>query len=508
MNVVVILCDTLRYDHCGPYHQGRPLNACGSLEQPDWVVPTPNLDRLAERGTVYENAYCGSSPCMPARRDIYTGRYEFLERGWGPLEHDDQDLPRQISGPRACFSLSHNMRKGYHVSQLISDHFHLWEQGSGNYHMGFSGFEFVRGIEADNWITAPSTLEEVPEASRDGIDERYFRQKDRITGRFPQETFDLGTTWLQENHAHKDWFLHIDCFPPHEPWDPPREFIERFDPTPLEEGAFCRAPYAKWDEFFTAKELRHYQARYAATVAWTDHCLGKFLDKMDALDLWKDTLVILTSDHGTFNGDHGRTGKLQTHQFDAIGHIPFIMCHPELGHGERRSQLVQLVDIYPTTLQAIGRPLPDMPAGKPLHGVDLLPTLADPNAPTRTHAIMGQFGKSFSMTDGTWVLHQSPGPENQPLHWYGHQVPRYLHMQVSAFKEAGYYPVIEHPSWPTPTWLSNRTEDPNELTNLADAHPEKLAAMQQTLAQKLVDLKAPPFQFERLGLTPLQPEEA
>ena len=98
MNTIVILCDTLRRDHCGAYHHGRPLNECWSAEQPDWVVPTPNMDRLAARGTTFDQAWCGSTPCMPARRDIYTGRHEFLERGWGPLEEDELDLPRQVSG--------------------------------------------------------------------------------------------------------------------------------------------------------------------------------------------------------------------------------------------------------------------------------------------------------------------------------------------------------------------------------------------------------------------------
>ncbi len=81
MNSIVIVCDTLRRDHCGPYHHGRPLDrVTGDAQQP-WVVPTPNMDRLAEKGIVFDHAYCGSTPCMPARRDIYTGRYEFLERG-------------------------------------------------------------------------------------------------------------------------------------------------------------------------------------------------------------------------------------------------------------------------------------------------------------------------------------------------------------------------------------------------------------------------------------------
>lgn len=98
MNVITIVCDTLRRDHCGPYHGGRPLSVVTGDGQPDWVVPTPNMDRLARRGTVFENAWSGSFPCMPARRDLYTGRFEFPFRGWGPLEDDDLDLLARCPG--------------------------------------------------------------------------------------------------------------------------------------------------------------------------------------------------------------------------------------------------------------------------------------------------------------------------------------------------------------------------------------------------------------------------
>ena len=70
-------CDTLRRDHVGAYSGGHPLDQCWSAEAPAWSVPTPNMDRMIERGTVFDNAYIGSTPCMPARRDIYTGRQNF-----------------------------------------------------------------------------------------------------------------------------------------------------------------------------------------------------------------------------------------------------------------------------------------------------------------------------------------------------------------------------------------------------------------------------------------------
>lgn len=496
MNVIVILCDTLRRDHCGPYSLGRPLNECWSAEAPEWAVPTPNLDRLAARGTTFDNCWCGSTPCMPARRDIYTGRFEFLERGWGPLEEDDRDLPRQVSGPPNQ-SIRKTLADGHSVSYLISDHFHLWEQGAGNYHMGYTGFDFVRGCEADAYRTDPVDFF-CPPRERYMKMERHWRNVHFIRQReedfFCAQVFQRAGDWLQRNAEYKDFYLHLDIFDPHEPWDPPAELLAQFDPRGYDvDGVFSAPPYAPWREHMSAEQLRNYQARYAAKVVFLDRWLGTFIDTMDRLKLWDDTIVIFTTDHGTYNGDHGRIGKLQTHEFDAVGHIPFVVAHPG-GVGDRRAQLVQLVDIYPTVLAATGQPIPDG-----IHGVNLLPVLADAAAPTRDYAIAGQFGMSVTMTDGTWVLHQSPVAENQPLNWYGYSLAKFLPYDLGPYAD-GSRPVRECASWPTPTWLSDKRSDPNELVNLAAQEPTKLRELQQALRQQLIDLQAPPEQLTRLGL--------
>lgn len=497
MNCIVILCDTLRRDHCGPYHRGRPLDQCWSGEQPDWVVPTPNMDRLAARGTVFENAWCGSTPCMPARRDIYTGRYEFLERGWGPLNEEDLDLPRQVSG-EPNLSLTRQLREGRPVSYLITDHFHLWEDGSGNYHMGYTGFEFIRGIEADNWLTDPVEFP-CPDGYGDKPLERHFRNvaltRKSEADWFPAQVFAKAADWLERNREHDNFYLHLDCFSPHEPWDPPEEYVKRFDPRGYDfEQGRPTGPYDKWANHMSEDELRHQQARYAAQVVLTDRWLGVLLDKMDELDLWKDTVVMFTTDHGTYNGDHGRVGKLQTHEHDAVGHIPFIVAHPQYGHGERREQLVQLVDIYPTVLSAVGRPCPPE-----RHGVDLLPVLRDASAKTREYALTGQYGKSVTITDGEWILHQSPKPDNSPLYWYGYCLNRFMNgYELGPFAD-GRRPAACR-SWPEGTWLSDKRTDPNELNNVADANPGKLRDMQEALRQTLQAIKAPEEQLERLGI--------
>ena len=496
MNVILILCDTLRRDHVGAYNLGRPLNECFSAEAPAWRVPTPNMDRLARRGMVFDNCYCGSTPCMPARRDIYTGRYEFLERGWGPLEDDDLDLPRQVSGP-ANQSVAWSVSNDYRVSCLVTDHFHMWEQGSGNYHMGYSAFDFIRGIEADNWRTDPVEFP-CPESDRLAKTERHWRNvhldRKGEDDWFCARTFRSAADWLERNCAHEDFYLHIDSFTPHEPFDAPEQYVRTFDPKGKSvEGIRAAAPYAPWRGQITEEQFINYRARYAARVVFLDKWLGHLFDTLDRLELWDRTLVILTTDHGTFNGDHGRTGKVQTHEFESVGHVPLVVAHPG-GAGQRRSQLVQLVDLYPTVLEAVHRPVPDE-----RHGMSLMPLLEDSNNPTRPYAVLGHFGMSVSITDGRWTLHQSPVAGNRPLYWYGHHLAKFLPYNLGPY-EAGRREVIDCESWPTPTWLSDRDEDPSELTNLADSRPDELSRMQRALTETLGRLGAPAEQIIRLGL--------
>ncbi|MGH2559883.1 MAG: sulfatase [Thermomicrobiales bacterium] len=506
MNVITILCDTLRRDHCGPYHGGRPLAEVTGDGQPDWVVPTPNIDRLAARGAVFDNAYCGSSPCMPARRDLYTGRHEFLWRGWGPLEDDDLDLPHQISGP-AIQALS---RPGARVSQLFTDHFHLWEQGSGNYHMGYSGFEFIRGIEADNYRTDPIEVDLPTERYRHQRLERHFvnielsrRGPDGEldeTRWFSAQTFGAAAEWLDRNHTRDNFYLHIDSFPPHEPWDPPERFVKQFDPRGYDVPEYIpAAPYQPIAvSGLTPDQVRHTQALYAASVVHVDECLGMVLDALDRHDLWQNTLVILTTDHGTYNGARGRLGKMQTHQFDPVAHIPLIVAHPTHGQGERRDQLVQLVDLYATTLAAVGAETPP-----DRHGLNLLPVIEEAGTPTRDYAVAGVFGQSVTITDGRWVLHQQPVEGNGPLNWYSHRLPKFQRYDVGPYEclpDGGGRRPVTHAPFAGETWLSDRAADPNELTNLAEREPAQRRRMHAALRATLERLDAPAEQYARLGL--------
>src|SRR5512137_1676146 len=124
MKAIMVMFDSLNRRMLEPY-------GC------DWVH-TPNFTRLATKTARFNNSYVGSMPCMPARRELHTGRYNFLHRSWGPLEPFDDSAPE--------------IRKNSGIyTHLTSNHYHYWEEGGANYHTKYSSWEISRGQEGDPW---------------------------------------------------------------------------------------------------------------------------------------------------------------------------------------------------------------------------------------------------------------------------------------------------------------------------------------------------------------------
>ena len=128
MKAIMVMFDSLNRRLMEPY-------GC------DWVH-TPNFTRLAERSAAFEKAFIGSMPCMPARRELHTGRYNFLHRSWGPLEPFDDSMPQILD------------ENGVH-SHKVTDHQHYWEDGGATYHTRFTTHEFnqeVKRVLTDNGV--------------------------------------------------------------------------------------------------------------------------------------------------------------------------------------------------------------------------------------------------------------------------------------------------------------------------------------------------------------------
>ena len=186
------------------------------------LLHTPNFRRLSEKAVTFDQHHVGSLPCIHARRDLQTGKLSFMHRSWGPLEPFDQSVFDQL-------------RTAGVYSHLITDHYHYFEEGAGNYHTKYSSFEFVRGQEGDKWqapIDAP-LADWQARYHADQFNEKtgslpfhYMANRSHLeeTGEFPStQCFNAACTFLNANKAADDWFLQIETFDPHEPFFAPED---------------------------------------------------------------------------------------------------------------------------------------------------------------------------------------------------------------------------------------------------------------------------------------------
>ncbi len=488
MKVITLLIDTLRHDFLG-------FNGNAGIR-------TPNIDRLAAKSLVFDKAYLGSYPCMPARRDIYTGCFEFPFRGWGPLEYDDVDLPQVLTKQHGI------------TSMLVTDHFHLWEKGSGNYHFNFSGYEFIRGQEYDLWHVWPggdaNTLGDKQAAH---IPKGYFEQNRRnVSFRrseenyFPAMVMTQAADWVEKNRARDDFFLLVDCFDPHEPFDPPQSYVDLYDPD--YRGDVVIWPTYGWNKL-SAAETRHLHALYAAELTLVDRWVGYLLDKLEMLQMMDETMIILTTDHGFMLGEHGIIGKpwsaiSDSNMYEEVSHIPLLIYHPELRQpGRHVDGLVQPVDLYPTILEAFGITPPEG-----IHGRSLLPYIDNEGQAHegRKIACYGRFGECLNITDGEWTLFiWPPGGKNEPLEWHSQLPPEFGPYRLAGAKTPAlpydHFPV-ECPRGEMLTQLFNVRLDPQQVRDVGLDHPEIVERLKTRAAEFLASVGAPTEQFERLGLTP------
>lgn len=351
---------------------------------------TPNFTRLAQKCVTFDNCYAGSLPCMPARREIHTGRYNFLHRSWGPLEPYDDSMPEILS--------QHGI-----YTHITTDHWHYWEEGGALYLNKYNSFEFVRGQEGDPW--KGHVKFDVPEH----IDGRRDTGRQEYINRIyetPEENQALvkntsnGLHFLETNHDEDNWFLTIENFDPHEPFFSQPEYLKKY------EDHYDGTPF-DWPQYHPVRETReeidHCVNEYRAIVTMCDKYLGKVMDVMDKYDMWKDTMLIVNTDHGFLLGEHGWWGKVMMPYFNEIAQIPLFIWDPTSEKsGERRETLVQTIDIAPTVLEYFGITVPES-----MMGHSLQETIRS-DKKIRDYALFGQHGVHVNITDGRYVYMRCP----------------------------------------------------------------------------------------------------
>ncbi len=501
MNLIFISIDSLNRHFLDVYEQ-----------RSEFRIEAPNFLRFAQKAAVFDCHYAGSLPCMPARREYFAGVQEFLWRPWGPMEPFDM-------------SLAQAARKAGCITQLVTDHFHYFQHGSNGYYQDYHGFEFIRGHEYDAWKTAPvdpdpillrqikADLPRDPQFINRAVYARNVAGFHSEEDFFGPKVFSATAEWLEHNHRHEKWALVVDSFDIHEPFHCPEPYASMYtDENPRDPELVNWPYYGRIDQGqsqLTERQVAFVRAQYAGKLTMIDRWFGRVLDKLDQLKLWDNTMVIVTTDHGHYLGEHGWMGKPNAPLYNVLASTPLLIWHPHSSKmGSRISALTSAVDLYATMLEAIGAQTPAN-----THSRSLMPLLRGETDSHREWALYGYWGSTVNVTDGRYTyLH--PCRTDVMAYTYSTMMINphrwFLPPQSQDEAEAGrFLPYTDSPVWRYPAMSYTRHDqpmlfdvrnDPKQTEDLAGQANQDEARLRELLGEALRQLQAPAEQFHRLDL--------
>ncbi|MGD1104239.1 MAG: sulfatase [Terriglobia bacterium] len=442
LNLILIVAYTFRADNLVCYG-------------PKWLerLETPNLDRFAQRATVFADAYAEVMPTIPIRRTLYTGRrgipasyfpqHENVQLpGWHPLFHED-------------VTLSETLREAGYINTLISSVYHQFKPGR-NFQRGFHTWEWIRGLEFDFYGTAPHHPLDVSDlvsdeylAKNSGL--RDFLSQYKANRNLWQQqgesvsqiTAQAAIRWLNQNYAERPFYLHVEFFDPHEPWDPPRRFLEKYMPN-ARPPSFIEPPY---DTVPLSADIKNrMRANYAGAVSCVDHWVGSLLETVEQFGLLENSVVVFTADHGAMLGEREQFLKGPDKLRGQVTHIPLLIHAPGNADGGKKVQgFVQFPDVMPTVLGRLALKPPSRVTGR-----DFWPLATGGSASTHEYVVQ-TYGWVGAVRNAEWSYSEIWKPE--------------------AHKDK-FHKCPDAPAEPYQPQLYNLQNDPKELTDVADQYPD------------------------------------
>ena len=399
-NILFIMCDQLRCDYLSCY--GHPH------------LQTPNIDRLAGRGVRFTRAYCQAPLCGPSRASFYTGRYmssHGVMANKDPLKLGELTLGdylraagmRTVLAGKSEASPNHAALGRLGIDQksaaarlAAQNGFESYEHFAGLYpdpiaprHLGYNDYLRTNGFDGDNpWeLYANSALDD--EGRRvSGWHMRHADKAARVPEQHSETAFitDRALDFLDSADAGGRWCLHLSYIKPHWPYlapapyhaaydagdvaPPVRHKHELDDPHPVY-AAFLEQPYSR---NFARDDVRERVIpAYMGLIKQIDDHLGRVLARLESSGLVRNTLIVFSSDHGDYLGDHWLGEKDLFHEPSV--RIPLIISDPapeaDAARGSVNHELVEAVDVLPTLVEFAGGGR----CGERVEGRSLLPLL-------------------------------------------------------------------------------------------------------------------------------------
>jgi arylsulfatase A-like enzyme len=368
MNVIWIIADTFRRDYLGAYGNKK--------------IYTPALDALAAKSVRFDRHYAASFPTMPARADFLTGRWTMSFMKWEPLPKDEVVVGEILAG------------KGVHTAAFVDTPFYL--RNAMGYDRGFLTFTEIPGQVHHPIIPGAPRAVELLETDINAREKAspWHSEMDR----FAPRTFNKAMEWLAY-HYKEDFFLYIDTWDPHEPWDAPDYYTERYYPG--YDGETIYPIYGPWHTApgWNEERVRKITATYCGEITMVDTWIGHLLRQVENMGLMENTAIIFSTDHGFYFGEHGGLiGKsvlasdpnsfednvgvwARSPLYSELLSIPLFIYLPDTPPANYIG-LTSSVDLMPTVLDIMGVKIPTTVEGR-----SLLPMVKNQTLPGRDYVI-------------------------------------------------------------------------------------------------------------------------
>lgn len=445
LNLIVLVSDTFRADN---------LKAYGS----QWV-DAPYLNSFADESIVFESAYPEGMPTIPIRRQLYTGRRIFPTHFY--FQQDNVKIPGWHELYLEDVTIAETLQAAGYQTALVADLYHLFKPGR-NFHRGFNYFEWIRGQEVDFYGQAPRVhpdfsslypddylklVSTVQGGTGDAFPrflnqylanrKRWLKNGDSI----PEQTAKSAIQWLKQNHDQGPFYLHVESFDPHEPWDPPAHFLEKYLKDPSKHS-WPEPPYGNVK--VPDEGVKRLRANYAGEASNVDYWYGQVLQTVKELGLYENSVIVFLADHGALLNEQGQWVKGPEKLRKQVTHVPFLLHVPEKQYaGKHVSGFVQTADVVPTVLGRLNL----QPSAR-VTGENLWPYVAGDQTNKREY-VVSAYGYIASVRTPEW---------------------NYSAVWDKAKYRGNYSPQ-----------LYDLKNDPEELKNVADAHPEVLKELQAKL---------------------------
>lgn len=423
----------------------------------DKIVQSANIDKLAGSGVLFSRAYCQQAVCSPSRTSLMTGRRPNTTRVWDLKTHFRNTIPDVVTLPQ------YFKNNGYHT-QSIGKIYH--DPAEAQDAVSWSVPEISAVTKREGKYVLPANLQK--KSSKAAATERTdVPDNAYIDGQVADSALEV-----LRKIKDKPFFLAVGFRRPHLPFSAPKKYWDLYDqksiPLPVQRDPGLNVPaYA----VHKSEELRGYSDigpdvipdpkmqellhGYYAAISYTDAQIGKVLAELERLNLTKNTIIVLWSDHGFHLGEKGLWAKTTNYELDT--RVPLIITAPGKRAGVKSNELVELVDLYPTLAELAGLPVPEG-----LEGISLAPLLSKPDQAWKS-AVFSQFPRP-------WIYKGEP-----EIMGYAIRTDRYRYVEWRNFKTDEV----------KATELYDHQHDAGEVNNIA-GNPENIALV-KALKQQLRD---------------------